>query len=69
MSAKGRQEEAWVFHFFLEAQEGTPVSSETAEELLDQIIAWVEARGLQIGGGYRAQTEEERNPKPYPVDS
>ena len=55
-------EPAWVFHFFLEAQDGSPVAHDTAEELLDQIIAWVEERNLQIGGAFRATTEEEMRP-------
>jgi hypothetical protein len=53
---------AWVFYFFLEAQDGSPVAHDTAEELLDHIIAWVEERNLQIGGAFRPPTEEEMRP-------
>jgi hypothetical protein len=60
-------EKAWVFYFSLEAQMGRSVSYSEAEQLLDQVIAWVEERGLQIGGGFRAPTEEESNPEPFPL--
>lgn len=48
------QEEVWIFRFVLESEKGAPVSRQQADDLLKQIIAWVEAQGLQIGGGYRA---------------
>lgn len=58
-------EQAWVFYFFLEAQDGRSLPSSAAEDLLDQIISWVEGKGLQIGGGFRPPTHEEANPAPY----
>ena len=58
-------EQAWVFCFFLEAQDGRLLSSSAAEDLLDQIISWVEEKGLQIGGGFRPPTHDEANPEPY----
>ena len=67
MSAKRRPQVGWVFHFVLEAQNGRPLPPEAPEELLDQIIAWVEERGLQIGGGFREPTYEEANPAPFPL--
>ena len=57
-------EQAWVFYFFLEAQDGRLLAPSTAEDLLDQIISWVEEKGLQVGGGFRPPTYEEANPKP-----
>jgi hypothetical protein len=51
-------EEVWAFHFFLE-QDGNPVPYSEAEALIDQIIAWVEERELQIGGGFHAATIED----------
>jgi hypothetical protein len=51
-------EEVWAFHFFLE-QDGHPVPYSEAEALIDQIIAWAEERGLQIGGGFHAATVED----------
>src|SRR5436305_10112210 len=48
MSTRDPQQ-GWVFHFVLEQQEGNLLPDTTAEELLDNIIAWVEERGLEIG--------------------
>lgn len=56
------QEEAWIFRFVLESGTGSPVARQQAEELLDQIIEWVEERGLQIGGGYRAPDPSDAEP-------
>jgi len=44
-------EKSWVFRFSLEAQNGSMVPYSRAEELIDMIIEWVEARNLQIGRG------------------
>jgi hypothetical protein len=67
MSPGRKPQVGWVFHFVLEAQDGRPLPPETPEELIDQIIAWVEERGLQIGGGFREPTYEEANPAPLPL--
>jgi hypothetical protein len=52
--------EFWAFRFCLEAEDGSPVPREEAEALLDTVIEWVEARGLQIGGGYGEPSEADR---------
>lgn len=44
---------SWLFDFGLEKVDGTTISVETAEELIDVIIAWAESNDCQIGGGYR----------------
>jgi hypothetical protein len=62
-------EKSWVFRFSLEAQDGSMVPYSQAEELIDMIIEWVEARSLQIGGGFRPPTQEELNPKSLPLRS
>ena len=67
--SRDRAEQSWLYHFWLEAQSGEPVPYLVAEELFDQIIAWVEERKLQIGGGFRAPTEEEMQPDPQPFGS
>jgi|tagenome__1003787_1003787.scaffolds.fasta_scaffold20963148_6 hypothetical protein len=46
-------EKSWAFRFSLEAQNGSRVLYSQAEELIDVIIEWVEARDLQIDGGVR----------------
>lgn len=65
--SRDQRKESWLFHFWLEAQDGSAIDYATAEELFEQLIAWVEARNLQIGGGFRAPTEEEMNPEPFPI--
>lgn len=52
-------EQAWVFRFVLESEEGTPVTQDAAEQLLHHIIEWAEERGYQIGGGYSPPTRGE----------
>jgi hypothetical protein len=42
----------WEFRFTLEGADGRPLSTKTATALMAAITEWVEARGLQIGGGY-----------------
>jgi hypothetical protein len=51
-------EEVWAFDFFLE-QDGNPLPYLEAEALMNQIIVWVEEKGLQIGGGFHAATIED----------
>jgi hypothetical protein len=58
-------EKSWVFRFSLEAQDESAVPYSQAEELIDMIIDWVEARNLQIGGGFRPPTQDELNPEPF----
>lgn len=67
MPTRRKPQIGWVFHFVLEAQDGRPLPPSTAEALIDQIIAWIEERGLQIGGGFREPTYEEANPAPLPL--
>lgn len=43
----------WMFGFGLEAQDGRLIGPEVPEALLMAIIEWVEAHGLQIGGGFQ----------------
>jgi hypothetical protein len=49
----------WLFRFALEKEDGTYVEREIADSLFEKIIEWAEANGCQVGGGYRAPTEEE----------
>lgn len=59
-------QEAWVFYFFVESAKNEPVPYELAERFLDDIIATAEARGLQIGGGFRPPTQEENTLDVFP---
>ncbi len=58
MKANDHQE-GWVFKLFVEADDNGPVPYELADKLLDDIVAAAEARGLQIGGGFRPPAHEE----------
>ena len=51
--------EYWAFRFCLEAEDGSLVPRGQAEELLEVIVEWAEARDLQIGGGYREPLEKD----------
>jgi hypothetical protein len=53
--------EAWVFYFFVESDSNEPVAYEVAEEFFDHILQSAEQRGLQVGGTFRAPTDEENN--------
>ena len=59
MMASDERATAWRFRFWLEHQEDdSPVSEQLAEELMNWIVDWAESRGLQVGGGFRAETDE-----------
>jgi len=57
-------ESCWIFNFVMESESGDLVPVRVAEELMDQIILWVEERSLQIGGGFREPKPEELEPGP-----
>jgi hypothetical protein len=68
--AVDRREKAWVFHFALEAEAAHRlVRYSEAAEVMENIHAWAESRGLRIGGGFRAPTCEEKNADPFAEDS
>lgn len=50
--------EEWHFDFGLMATGTEPIPEAACEDLWDVIIAWAEARGLGIGGGYRPFEDE-----------
>jgi len=52
MSRRDQPQVSWMFRFGLERVDGAPFGAEVAEELLDVITAWAEARDLQVGGGF-----------------
>lgn len=43
-------QECWSFKLAVEKADGSALSHQTEEGLVDAIIDWVEARDLQIGG-------------------
>jgi hypothetical protein len=51
----------WEFQFILGGEDGRPISTRVAMGLFEVITEWVEARGLQIGGGYRVPDEQAGN--------
>ncbi|UHQ20901.1 hypothetical protein LVB87_07130 [Lysobacter sp. KIS68-7] len=58
---------AWGFSFALESGDGRQLSRDTADELFDVIIAWAEARGHQIGGGYRGVDNDASTEDVFPL--
>jgi len=62
--SKELDEPVWIFRFALESESKELVSPRVAENLMDHIIAWVEERGLQIGGGFRKPKPGENEPGP-----
>lgn len=51
--------EVWLYDFVLESVSGEEVDCQIAEQLMENIIEWVEANGFQIGGGCRKPREGE----------
>ena len=45
---------AWEFNFAIEREDGELITVDQANEFMDAIVMLVEARGLQIGGGFSA---------------
>ena len=52
-------QQAWLFRFGLERRDGERFPHQVAEELMAVIVAWAEARGLQVGGGFAPPPPDE----------
>ena len=52
--SSNKSQPAWEFRFAIEHEDGAPITVDQANEFLGAIVTLAEARGLQVGGGYRA---------------